>query len=455
MNAAANALQSVLGDTPASTQHFANPSNDPGKFADPSGAKMQALVWHGKNDVRIDEVAKPRIVDPTDVLVKVTGSTVCGSDLHLLHGAIIQLKSGDILGHEYMGVVEEVGSKITKVKPGDRVVASFNIACGNCYACSKKLSSICPNVNTSSVQQEMYGNQSSGFVGYSHFTGGFAGGQSEYVRMPFGDANLLKIPEGVPDETALYLSDVLVTSYHQVMDSGVKEGDIVGIWGLGAIGLLAAKWALLKGASRIIAIDNVQWRLDNVQAKLGPKVELLNYDEFKNVPKRLNELTAPGTHGLDATRPAGIDVALECAAGEYAKGWGHTIEMAVGLETDTSEILNEMIMAVVPFGTVGITGVYAGYTNHFNIGAVMEKGVRLIGNGQAPVHKWWEEILNDYLIPGKLDPRELILTHRIPLEDVPKCYTQMDKHENGIVKTFVETKFSSPPSAGAPPSTRL
>lgn len=174
-------------------------------------------------------------------------------------------------------------------------------------------------------------------------TGGFAGGQSEFVRMPFGDANLLKIPDSVPDESALYLSDILVTSYHQVVDTGIKEGDIVGIWGLGAIGLMCAKWALLKGASRIIAIDNVQWRLDNVVAKLGPKVETLNFDEFKDVPKRVNELTAPGTHGLDPTRPPGIDVAFECAAGEYPKGWLHTVEMAVGLETDTSELLNEMM----------------------------------------------------------------------------------------------------------------
>ncbi|KAK4046476.1 hypothetical protein OIO90_006560, partial [Microbotryomycetes sp. JL221] len=423
MNTVANLIDKAMGEHPAATTaHNANPSNEPETFADPSGETMLALAWYGNGDVRMVEANKPRVVDATDAVIKITGTTVCGSDLHLLHGALVEMQKGDILGHEFMGIVESVGDKVTKVKPGDRVVASFNLACGDCQ------------VNSSSLMNAMYGNRTCGMSGYSHLTSGFAGGQAEYARVPYGDANLLKIPDSVPDESALYLSDILVTSYHQVVDSGVKEGDIVGIWGAGAIGVFCAQWSLLKGASRIIVIDNVQWRLDFMKEKFGDKVDPVNFNEYKDVAKRVNEMTKRGTHGLDPTRPEGVDVALECAAGEYAKSFTHKIEMATGLETDTSEILNEMILSVRNFGTVGITGVYAGFTNHLNIGSVMQKGVRLIGNGQAPVHKYWQEILDDYLVPGKVDPRDLIVSHRIPLQDVAKCYTEFDKREKHIVK---------------------
>ncbi|KAI5481243.1 hypothetical protein MNV49_004863 [Pseudohyphozyma bogoriensis] len=439
INTASNLLDKALGlnERGKETTKGTNPGNDPELLADESGEKMRALAWYGKNDVRMVDALKPKVVDPTDVVLKVTGSTVCGSDLHLMHGAVIELQKGDILGHEFMGIVESVGDQVKKVKPGDRVVASFNIGCGQC----------------SNVMQTMFGNRTCGMFGYSHFTGGFAGGQSEYTRVPWGDANLLKIPDEVADEDALYLSDVLVTSYHCVVDSGVKEGDVVGIWGAGPIGVFAAKFSLLKGASRVIMIDNVAWRLSYAKSKL-PEVETLDFNEHKNVAARINELTKGKDEDPNA-RPEGLDVALECAAGEYAKGWGHTIEMAVGLETDTSEILNEMILSVRNFGTVGITGVYAGFTNHFNIGAVMEKGVRLIGNGQAPVHKYWEELLNDYLIPKKISPIDLIVTQRISLEDVAECYKQFDARKEGIVKVFVETKFSGQPSDKAPRLTHL
>ncbi|KAM0786491.1 hypothetical protein ACM66B_001949 [Microbotryomycetes sp. NB124-2] len=456
MNAAANLLGKQLGNHPAaSTADNANPSNEPDKFADPSGEKMLALAWFGKGDVRMVESAKPRVVDPTDAVIKVTGTTVCGSDLHLLHGALLEMRRNDILGHEAMGIVESVGDQVTGVKVGDRVVASFNLACGSCFMCQQKLSSACSQVNSSNVMQMLYGNRTSGMSGYSHLTGGWAGGQSEFMRVPFASTNLLPIPDSVPDESALYLSDVLVTSYHQVVDSGVKQGDVVAIWGAGPIGVFCAKWSLLKGASRIIVIDNVPWRLEYVKEKLGDKIELLNFDEHKDVAARVNELTKGGTHGLDPTRPEGVDVALECAAGEYAKSLMHKVETAIGLETDTSEILNEMILSVRPFGTVGVTGVYAGFVNHLNMGAVMQKGVRLIGNGQAPVYKYWKEILDDYLVTGKVDPRDLIVSHRIPLEDTAKCYTEFDKREKHIFKVFIETKFSSPPSDKAPQTTRL
>jgi len=431
---------SIPGGVPS---HNSNPSKD-AEFADPSGETMRALAWQGKNKVEIVECAKPKIVDPDDVILKVTGTTVCGSDMHLLHGAIVELEKGDILGHEFMGVVSEIGSNIKNVKPGDRVVASFNIGCGKCWSCKQGLSSTCVKTNSSSLQNALYGNRTCGMFGYSHFTGGFAGGQAEYTRVPYGDANLLKLPESVSDEDGLYLSDILSTSYNQVVDSGVKEGDIVGIWGCGAIGISCAKWSFLKGAKRVIMIDNVQWRLDFVKSKI-PEVELLNYNEFKDVPKRIKEITAASPDApLSEARPAGLDVALECAAGEYAKSYLHKAQIALGLETDTPEIINEQILSVIPWGTIGITGVYSAFTNGLNIGAVMETGIRLIGNGQAPVHKWWKEILNDYLIPGKIRPTELFVTHRVKLEDMPSVYAKMDsKSEDHIIKTFVETKFTS------------
>lgn len=237
----------------------------------------------------------------------------------------------------------------------------------------------------------MYGHRDAGFFGYSHFTGGFAGGQAEYVRVPKGNVNLLPIPEGVPDEKALYLSDVLATAYHCVMDTGVKEGDTVGVWGLGPIGQLVAKFAFLKGAKRVIGIDQVAERLVFAHDKVG--VEPLDYSTHKDVVKRLQEIS-----------PGGIDVALDCGTFHQPKSLLHKVEKTLMLETDVSEIVNEMIMSVKKGGRVGVIAAYAGYTNHFNIGALMEKGVRFIGNGQAPVHKWWKEVLDDYILTGKLDP---------------------------------------------------
>lgn len=442
-NFASNVAEKVMGHgDPSVTPDVANPSIDKSKYADPSGEKMQALAWFGKNDVRMVETFKPKVVDGRDVILKVTGSTICGSDRHLYHGSIIQLQKGDILGHEFMGIVDSVGPAVRGIAVGDRAVASFQIACGDCQFCKQKLSSMCEKTNASTVENMMYGNRTAGMFGYSHFTGGFAGGQAEYVRVPYGDVNLLKIPQGVSDEKALYLSDVLCTSYHCVVDTGVEKGDTVAVWGLGAVGLLACMWAFEKGASRVIGVDN-NWRLDYAKSKL-PKLELLNFDEAKKgVSVAINEMV-----------PSGVDVALECASGEFVKGYLHTVEMALNLETDTSEIANEMILSVKPFGKCGITGIYAGFTNHFNIGAIMEKGVRFIGNGQAPVHMYWEMILNDYIIPGKIDPL-MVMTHRIDISDVAKAYRKFDNQEMGIEKVFVQTKFSSPPSAGAPQLTKI
>lgn len=358
LSQAAALLERAVGHTPGgkTAQDVTNYSIDRSKYADPSGEQMQALTWQGKNTVKVISTPKPRVVEPHDVVLKVTGSTVCGSDLHLLHGGVVELEKGDILGHEFCGVVDSVGTEVTNLKKGQRVVCSFQIACGDCQYCKRKLSSQCEKTNANTLERAMYGGQTAGMFGYSHFTGGFAGGQAEYVRVPYGNVNLLPLPENVPDEKGLFLSDVLCTSWHCVVDTGVKDGDVVAIWGAGPIGQMCVEFAFFNGASRVILIDGGPgaWRLDYVKSKY-PKTETLNFSELPSgttVPGRLREMTHDG-----------VDVALECVAGEYAKGWAHYFELQLGAETDTSEIVNEMITSVKSFGRCGITGVYVGYVS--------------------------------------------------------------------------------------------
>lgn len=248
-----------------------------------------------------------------------------------------------------------MGPAVKGVSKGDRVVASFQIACGDCFYCKQKLSSMCERTNSNTIENAMYGGRTAGMFGYSHFTGGFAGGQAEYVRVPFGDVNLLKLPEDVPDEAGLYLSDVIATSWNCVVDTVVYEGDVVAIWGAGPIGQMCADFAFLRGAKRVIMVDN-NWRLDFVKEKT-PKVEILN---FSKLPDGHKTVTSALKAMVDGRGP---DVALECAAGEYAKSWAHTIEIAAGLETDTSELINEMITSVRNFGRCGVTGVYVGFVS--------------------------------------------------------------------------------------------
>jgi threonine dehydrogenase-like Zn-dependent dehydrogenase len=425
------------GGEATTAQNVTNPGNKE-EWGDKSET-MKALAWMGKNTVEMIDCPKPKVIEDTDVILKITGSTVCGSDLHLLHGTVVELQKGDILGHEFCGIVDEVGSAVTKFQKGQRVVASFQIACGDCYYCKQKLSSQCEKTNDNTIENAMYGGRTAGMFGYSHFTGGFAGGQSEYTRVPYGEVNLLPLPDDVPDEAGLYLSDVLCTSWHAVVDTGVKKGDVVAIWGAGPIGQMAADFSLLNGASKVIMIDE-NWRLDFIKERY-PNIETIDFSTLKkgeSVTSKLKEMC----------ENRGPDVSIECAAGEYAKGWAHYFEMMLGLETDTSELVNEMITSTRNFGSCGITGVYVGFTNHFNIGSLMERGIRLIGNGQAPVHKYWESLLK--MIQDKqIDPLKMV-THRVRLEDLDKVYYAFEKKEDGMQKVFVETKFSAPACKGSP-----
>ncbi|KAJ5288248.1 hypothetical protein N7478_003934 [Penicillium angulare] len=431
---AANLVEKIVGhgDNSSVTTDISHYDNEYGLE---TGDKILATTWQGKNAVKLVTMQKPRVVDLGDVVVKVTGSTICGS-------VIPQLQKGDVLGHECCGIVETVGPKATKVKAGDRVVVSFPIACGGCGNCVKERYSQCQRTNENTIENAMYGKRTAGMFGYSHFTGGFAGGQAEYIRVPYGDVNLLHIPDDVPDEKALYLSDVIATSWHCVVDTGVEKGDVVAIWGGGPIGQMCAEFAFLHGASRVILIDggDAAWRLEFVKAKV-PSLETIDFTRLPrghSVTSQLKEMV-----------PEGVDVALECAAGEYAKGWAHYFEQLLGMETDTSELLNEMITSVRAFGRVGVTGIYAGYTNHFNIGALMETGVRLIGNGQAPVHKYWQRLM-DMIQQGKINPLDMV-SHRLRLEDIEKVYETFDHRNSGMQKVFLQTKHYSP-FAPKPPS---
>ncbi|KAH1840908.1 hypothetical protein KXX54_002284 [Aspergillus fumigatus] len=392
---------------------------------------MKALTWQGKNQVKLVETARPTIVDDEDVILRVTGSTICGSDLHLLHSAIPEMHKGDILGHEFCGIVEKIGPKVKKRKIGERAVASFQIACGTCYYCEKKLSSLCERTNGSDSM-----------FGYSHFTGGFAGGQAEFVRVPFGDVNLLPLPDDVPDEQGLYLSDVLATSWNAVVDTGVKEGDTVAIWGAGPIGQMAAEFAVVNGASRIIMIDGGEgrWRLDFMKTKV-PHLETI---DFTRLPR--GETVVSLLKKMCDGR--GPDIAIECAAGEYAKGLGHAIQRTLGMENDTSELLNEMIESVRGFGCCGVTGIYTGYCNHFNIGSLMETGIHLNGNGQAPVQKYWNELLV-LIQQGKICPLDMV-THRFDLSDMEKVYDLFNRRADGMQKVFIQTRFSAPRDPASP-----
>ncbi|KAJ5936328.1 hypothetical protein N7454_005626 [Penicillium verhagenii] len=447
LSQAANLVEKIVGhsDDANITTDVSNYDNQYGD----TGGNIIATTWQGKKQIKVVEMPKPRVIDPGDVVIKVTGSTICGSDLHLYHGVIPQLEKGDVLGHECCGIVEHAGPEANKVKSGDRVVVSFPIACGSCMNCARELYSQCERTNENTITSAIWqveivilifctvlANPSAGIFGYSHFTGGFAGGQAEYLRVPHGNVNLLPIPDDVPDEKALYLSDVIATSWHCVVDTGVKEGDVVAIWGSRAH----------RTDVRVILIDGGEgaWRLDFVKSKV-PSLETIN---FTNLPKGRSI-----TSQLKEMVHGGPDVALECAAGEYAKGWAHYFEILLGMETDTSELLNEMITSVRSFGSVGVTGVYAGYTNHFNIGALMQTGVRLIGNGQAPVQKYWKQLMG-LIQTQKINPMNMV-THRVRLEDMEKIYSLFDKRDQGMQKVFVQTRYSAPPAPGTPKLTRL
>jgi len=395
---------------------------------------MRAVTWQGKRHMEVKTVAKPVITHPADVVVRVTACTICsGSDGHIYAGEIPTMDKGLIIGHEGMGVVDSVGHEVTKFKVGDRVVIAFDIACGACGHCKKEQFTGCEETNNSRLADKFYGHAPAGLFGYSRLLGNYDGSQAEYVRVPFADVNCYPVPDDVPDEKALYLSDVLCTSLHACELGEVKEGDTVAIWGLGPIGLCTARWCQIRKAKRIVAIDLVPERLALASDKLGIEVIDRSNMNSKQLIEKLAEM-----------EPNGFDVCVEAVGFRFPMSIMHKAAHAVGLETDSPELIDECLTSVTPYGHVSIIGDYAGYAHMFPIGKVMFKHAT-VRSGQCPCQKYFDYVMKK-VQDGTFDPTFMI-THRITLEDIPDAYAKLDKKQEGYIKVFVTPNSGSPAGA--------
>ena len=392
---------------------------------------MRALVWHGKEDVRCDKVPDPKIEDPRDAIVKITATAICGSDLHLYDGYMPTMESGDVLGHEPMGEVVEVGSGNKKLKVGDRVVVPFTISCGSCFFCQKGLYSLCDTSNRNAeMARKAMGQSPAGLLGYSHMLGGFAGGQAEYLRVPFADVGPLKIEnDSLSDEQVLFLSDIFPTGYMAAENAEIAEGDTVAVWGCGPVAQFCIQSAWMLGAGRVIAIDRVPERLRMAQEK--GKAEVINFEKTEgSVYDRLMEMT--GGRGPDRC----ID-----AVGAEAHGTGSfdavldKAKAAVFLATDRAHVLREAIMCCRKGGTVSIPGVYIGMVDKMPMGAAMNKGLTL-KMGQTHVPHYHHKLL-ERIEAGEIDP-SFVVTHRRPFEDGPELYKTFRDKEDGCVKVVLK-----------------
>ncbi|MBN3945512.1 MAG: zinc-dependent alcohol dehydrogenase [Nostoc sp.] len=388
---------------------------------------MKAVCWHGANDVRVETVPDPKIINPRDAIIKITSTAICGSDLHLYNGFIPSMEKGDILGHEFMGEVVELGSAVKNVKIGDRVVVPFTISCGNCFFCNRDLSSLCDNSNPNAwlVEKQM-GYSPSALFGYSHLFGGYAGGQAEYARVPFADVGLFKIPDGLTDEQVLFLTDIFPTGYMAAENCNIQPGDIVAVWGCGPVGQFAIKSAFLLGAERVIAIDRVPERLQ--MAKEQGKAEVLNYEEG-DVGEALKELT--GGRGPDACIDA---VGMEAHGTDFMALYDQ-VKQAVRLETDRPTALRQVIVSCRKGGHVSIPGVYGGFIDKMPMGAAMNKGLTL-KMGQTHVHKYLKPLL-EHVQKGEIDPT-FIITHTLPLEQAPHGYEIFKDKKDNCIKVVLK-----------------
>ncbi len=378
---------------------------------------MKATCWMGRNTVQVQEVPDPKILNARDAIVQISSTAICGSDLHLVDGYVPSMVKGDILGHEFMGEVVEVGKGVNNLKVGDRVVVPFPIACGACTACQNEAYSLCENSNPNAwMAEELWGHSTAGIFGYSHLTGGYAGGQAEYARVPFADVGPLKVPDGMTDEQALFLSDILPTGYMGAEMCDIRPGDIVAIWGAGPVGQFAIVSAFLLGAERVIAIDRFPYRLQMAREKAG--AETINYEET-DVLDALKEMT--GGRGPDAC----IDAAGLEAHGHGAAYAYDRVKQAAKLETDRPTALRQAIMACRNGGTVSIVGVYGGFVDKFPIGSVMNRSLT-IKAGQTHVHRYMRPLL-ERIQNGEIDPT-FIITHTLPLEQAPHGY-ELFKHK--------------------------
>ncbi|TRO96206.1 glutathione-dependent formaldehyde dehydrogenase [Glycocaulis profundi] len=391
---------------------------------------MRALAWHGKKDVRVDTVDDPGIVNPRDAVIRITSTAICGSDLHLYNGLIPTLVPGDILGHEFMGEVVETGPK-SGLKTGDRVVVPFVIACGSCFHCGKQQYSACDNSNPADqadISETAYGYQMSGLFGYSHMTGGYAGGQAEYVRVPFSDVGPIVIPDGLDDDDVLFLSDILPTGWMAAENCEIEDGDTVAVWGCGPVGLFAIQSALIMGAHQVIAIDHHPHRLE-LARQLGAKV--INFKDV-HVHEALLEMT--GGIGPDAVIDA---VGMEShgfALDSVYDGVKHAMMMA----TDRPHALRDALRACRKGGRVSIPGVYGGVVDKFPIGALMQKGLT-VKTGQTHVHKYLPQLLE--MIGEKKIDTTFLISHRMSLEEAPEGYRLFLEDQDSTTKVVLKPEW--------------
>jgi threonine dehydrogenase-like Zn-dependent dehydrogenase len=388
---------------------------------------MKALCWHGTEDVRVETVPDPQIQDSRDVIVRITATAICGSDLHLYDGFMPTMEKGDILGHEPMGQVVEVGRGITTLKVGDRVVVPFTISCGSCYFCQRQLFSLCETSNPNAdVARKAMGQSPAGLLGYSHMLGGFPGGQAEYLRVPFADVGPIKIPAGLRDEQVLFLSDIFPTGYMAAENAGIESGDTVAVWGCGPVGQFTIQSAWMLGASRVIAIDRVPERL--TMAATHGHAEIVNFDEH-DVYDRLMELT--GGRGPDRCIDA---VGTEAHGGGTFDAVLDKVKAAVYLGTDRPHVIREVIMCCRKGGTVSIPGVYIGFLDKIPFGAAMNKGLTL-KMGQTHVPRYHRQLL-EKIEAGQIDP-SFVITHRLPLEEAPDAYRMFRDKKDGCIKVVL------------------
>jgi threonine dehydrogenase-like Zn-dependent dehydrogenase len=386
---------------------------------------MKATCWHGTHKVRVEDVPDPQILNGRDAIVRITSTAICGSDLHLYNGLIPSMRKGDILGHEFMGEVVEVGRELKDLRVGDRVVIPFPIACGRCFSCERQMYSVCENSNPNAwMAEKMWGYSPCGIFGYSHMLGGYAGGQAEYARVPFADVGALKVPSGVPDEQVLFLSDIFPTGYMGAENCNIQPGDTIAVWGCGPVGQFAIKSAYLLGAERVIAIDRFPERLRMAREQGG--AETIDYEEV-DVHDALKELT--GGRGPDACIDA---VGMEAHGMEYAYD---RVKQALMLETDRPIALRQAIMACRNGGTVSVIGVYGGFIDKFPMGAVMNRSLT-IKTGQAHVQRYMRPLL-ERIEKGEIDP-SFVITHRMRLDDAPDGYDIFLNKEEECIKVVLQ-----------------
>lgn len=389
---------------------------------------MQAVCWLGKEKVGIERVPDPQILNPRDAVVRITRTAICGSDLHLYDGYIPTMEAGDILGHEFMGEVVEVGAAVKNLQPGDRVVVPFPIACGKCFFCRQQLWSACDNSNPNAwMAEKLYGYSGAGLFGYSHMMGGYAGGQAQYARVPFADVGPIPIPADLRDEQVLFLSDIFPTGYMAAENCRIKPGDTIAVWGCGPVGQFAIQSAFLLGAGRVIAIDRVPERLE--LARRHSRAEIIHHDRQQDVVEALKILT--GGIGPDAC----IDAVGMEAHGYTLLGRLDRVKQMLRLQFDRADVLREAVQACRKGGTLSIPGVYGGWVDKIPVGTIFSKGLRVV-TGQTHCQRYLKPLL-ERIQRGEIDP-SFIITHRLPLSQAPAGYRMFRDKTRECVKVVLD-----------------